>query len=43
MGAVDDVTRAAAWLAHDEADYITGTTLYVDGDMMLYPAFPGKG
>lgn len=34
-----DVGKAAAWLASDDADYITGTTLYVDGGMLLYPGF----
>jgi glucose 1-dehydrogenase len=43
IGEVEDVARAAVWLASDEADYITGTTLYVDGGMMLYPGFLGHG
>ncbi len=32
-----------AWLVSDEADYITGTTLYVDGGMTLYPGFSDNG
>lgn len=29
--------------AADEADYIVGTTIYVDGGMMLYPGFSTGG
>lgn len=36
IGRVKDVAMAAVRLASDEADYISGTTLYVDGSMMLY-------
>ncbi len=43
IGEPDDVARAAVWLASDEADYVTGTTLFVDGGMTLYPAFKGEG
>jgi glucose 1-dehydrogenase len=43
IGDVEDVAKAAVWLASDEADYITGTTVYVDGGMMLYPGFLGHG
>ena len=31
MGAAEDVARAALFLASDEARYITGTELVVDG------------
>ncbi len=34
-----DIGKVAAWLASDEADYITGTTIFVDGGMLLYPSF----
>jgi NAD(P)-dependent dehydrogenase (short-subunit alcohol dehydrogenase family) len=34
---------AAVWLASDEADYVTGTTIFVDGGMLLYPAFREGG
>ena len=43
VGVAGDVARAAAWLASDEADYITGTTIYVDGGMLLYPGFRTGG
>ena len=38
-----DVARAALWLASDESDYVTGTTLFVDGGMTLYPGFVDNG
>jgi glucose 1-dehydrogenase len=38
-GAVDDVAKTIAWLASDQAGYVTGTTLFVDGGMTLYPKF----
>jgi glucose 1-dehydrogenase len=43
IGEPDDIARAAVWLASDEADYITGHTLMIDGGMSLYPAFRGNG
>ncbi|MGH3117091.1 MAG: SDR family oxidoreductase, partial [Gaiellales bacterium] len=33
----DEVARAIAWLASEQAAYIVGTTLFVDGGMTLYP------
>jgi glucose 1-dehydrogenase len=38
-GEPDDVARAVAWLASAQADYVVGTTLFVDGGMTLYPNF----
>jgi glucose 1-dehydrogenase len=38
-GEVADVARAVAWVASDEADYIVGSTIFVDGGMTLYPRF----
>lgn len=43
IGEPEDVANVAVWLATDEADYITGTTIYVDGGMTLYPSFSDKG
>ncbi|MBI0537803.1 glucose 1-dehydrogenase [Roseomonas sp. KE2513] len=43
IGEPEDVARAATWLASDEADYVTGVTLFVDGGMSLYPGFVGNG
>ncbi len=43
IGEPEDVARAAVWLASDASDYVTGTTLFVDGGMSLYPAFRGHG
>ena len=38
-GEVADVSRAVAWVASEEADYVVGSTLFVDGGMTLYPKF----
>ena len=43
IGEPEDVAAAAVWLASDAADYVTGTTLYVDGGMLLYPGFRTGG
>jgi glucose 1-dehydrogenase len=43
IGETADIGRVAAWLASDEADYITGTTIYADGGMLLYPGFSTGG
>jgi glucose 1-dehydrogenase len=43
IGEVEDIAKAAVWLASDESDYVTGTTLFVDGGMTLYPGFIGNG
>jgi glucose 1-dehydrogenase len=43
IGEPEDIARAVVWLASDEADYINGATLYVDGGMTLYPGFATGG
>ncbi|MEI2416514.1 glucose 1-dehydrogenase [Orrella sp. JC864] len=43
IGEPEDIGRAAVWLASDASDYVTGTTLFVDGGMTLYPEFRGAG
>ena len=43
IGEPEDIARAAVWLASDASDYVTGTTLFVDGGMTLYPGFSGNG
>jgi glucose 1-dehydrogenase len=37
MGEPQEIAAAVAWLAGDEASYVTGTTLFVDGGMTQYP------
>jgi glucose 1-dehydrogenase len=43
IGEPGDIGPVAVWLASDAADYVTGTTLYVDGGMLLYPGFRTGG
>jgi glucose 1-dehydrogenase len=43
VGTPDDIARAVVWLASDASDYVTGTTLFVDGGMTLYPGFATGG
>ena len=43
IGAPADVAKAAVWLASDLSDYVVGTTLFVDGGMVLYPGFREGG
>ena len=43
IGEPDDIGKAAIFLASDESDYITGTSMYVDGGMTLYPEFASGG
>jgi len=43
IGTPEDIGRAVAWLASDDADYVHGQTIYVDGGMTLYPEFAQGG
>ena len=43
VGQPADIGRAAAWLVSDDADYVHGQTLFVDGGMTLYPEFARGG
>jgi glucose 1-dehydrogenase len=39
FGKPEEIAGAVAWLASDEAEYMTATTLFVDGGMTAYPGF----
>jgi glucose 1-dehydrogenase len=43
IGEPADIAKSVVWLASDESDYVTGTTLFVDGGMTLYPEFREGG
>jgi glucose 1-dehydrogenase len=43
VGDPSDIGQLAAWLVSDEADYITGQTIFMDGGMTLYPGFATGG
>ncbi len=43
IGEPADIGSVAAWLASDESDYITGTSIFVDGGMTCYPGFTENG
>jgi glucose 1-dehydrogenase len=43
IGQPEDIGKLAVWLASDESDYITGTTVFCDGGMTLYPGFSTNG
>lgn len=43
VGKPEDIAKAAVWLASDESDYVTGTSMFVDGGMTLYPGFREGG
>ncbi|MDT8399283.1 MAG: SDR family oxidoreductase [Pseudomonadales bacterium] len=43
IGEPIDISRAVVWLASDDADYINGISLFVDGGMTLYPGFAEGG
>jgi glucose 1-dehydrogenase len=43
IGEPEDIGRVAAFLASDQADYISGASIFVDGGMTLYPGFAAGG
>lgn len=43
IGEPQDIGQAAVWLASDASDYVTGTSLFVDGGMTLFPGFASGG
>jgi len=43
VGDVEDIAKAAVWLASDDSDYVNGATLFVYGGMTLYPGFAAGG
>lgn len=43
IGESEDIARTVAWLASDDADYVHGTSIFVDGGMTLYPGFAAGG
>ncbi|MDE2560658.1 MAG: SDR family oxidoreductase [Sphingomonadales bacterium] len=43
IGEPGDIAQTAVWLASDHADYIVGTTVFIDGGMTLYPGFATNG
>lgn len=43
IGEAEDIAQTAVWLASDHADYIVGTTVFIDGGMTLYPGFATNG
>jgi len=38
-GRPEEIAAAIAWVASPEAEYVVGSTLFVDGGMTLYPKF----
>jgi len=43
IGHPDEIARMVVVLASDIASYVTGTTIFVDGDMTDYPSFAQSG
>jgi glucose 1-dehydrogenase len=43
IGEPEDIARVAVWLASDDADYVHGASIFVDGGMTLYPGFATGG
>lgn len=43
IGDTDDVAALALFMASDQADYMTGASVLLDGGMSLYPGFEDNG
>jgi glucose 1-dehydrogenase len=43
IGEVEDIGRVAVFVASDDADYLHGASLFVDGGMTLFPGFAVGG
>lgn len=43
IGQPEDIGKVAVWLASDDSDYLTGTTIFADGGMLLFPGFSTNG
>lgn len=43
VGAPQDVARLALFMVSDMADYMVGSTVFIDGGMTLYPGFDDNG
>lgn len=43
VGDASDIGRASVWVCSDEADYMHGVTLFIDGGMTCYPGFATGG
>jgi glucose 1-dehydrogenase len=39
FGRPEEIAAAVVWAASDEAGYLTGTTVVIDGGMSTYPRF----
>jgi len=39
IGTPEQIAAVAAWLASEESSYVTGTTIFADGGLSLYPSF----
>ncbi|MEC8306744.1 MAG: SDR family oxidoreductase [Chlamydiota bacterium] len=43
IGEVEDLGKMSSWLVSDEASYIHGASLFIDGGMTLFPGFTTNG
>ena len=43
IGLPEDIARVVTFVVSDDADYIHGQTIFVDGGMTLYPEFAHGG